>query len=306
MENYEKAEVDYMAGMKYKDIAEKYGTTINTVKSWKKRYAWNRKEGAPKKGKVCTQNKKSAPTPIEQINDGTSETLQNEELTPEQQMFCIYYSRTFNAAQSYQKAYGCSYVSAMANGPRLLGKDKVRAEIERLKEIKRQQIISSTEDVVELQMRIAFADIGNYMTFGQERVPIMTMFGPAEVENETTGKKEPLMQDVNIVRLNESDRVDTQVVQEVKQGKNGVSVKLADKQKAMDWLTKYFLMHPDDKYRAEYDRKRAELKDNSGEEMLQNIQTITEILQHPAPNRNIDKLEDGDNEQTGAIEPETI
>ena len=31
-----------MAGMKYKDIAEKYGTTINTVKSWKKRYAWSR------------------------------------------------------------------------------------------------------------------------------------------------------------------------------------------------------------------------------------------------------------------------
>ena len=45
MENYEKAEQDYMSGMKYKDIAEKYGTTINTVKSWKKRYAWSRGEG---------------------------------------------------------------------------------------------------------------------------------------------------------------------------------------------------------------------------------------------------------------------
>ena len=32
MENYERAEQDYMGGMKYKDIAEKYGTTINTVK----------------------------------------------------------------------------------------------------------------------------------------------------------------------------------------------------------------------------------------------------------------------------------
>ena len=48
MENYERAETDYMLGMKYKDIAEKYGTTINTVKSWKKRYAWKRKEGAHK------------------------------------------------------------------------------------------------------------------------------------------------------------------------------------------------------------------------------------------------------------------
>lgn len=52
MENYEKAEQDYMAGMKYKEIAEKYDTTINTVKSWKKRYGWNRGEGAHKKQRV--------------------------------------------------------------------------------------------------------------------------------------------------------------------------------------------------------------------------------------------------------------
>lgn len=292
MENYEKAEADYMAGMKYKDIAEKYGTTINTVKSWKKRYAWNRKEGAPRTKKVCTQNKKSASAPKEQIDDGTRETLHNEELTPERQMFCIYYSRTFNATQSYLNAYGCDWATANVNGPRLLGDARVRAEIERLKEIKRQQIIAGTEDVVELQMRIAFGDIGNYVTFGQESVPVMAMYGPVKVENETTGKKETLMQDINVVRLNESDQVDTQIIQEVKQGKNGVSVKLADKQKAMDWLSKYFLMHPDDKYKAEFDRKRAEVGENAGEEILRNMQTIADILQHPAANRSIDDFEE--------------
>ena len=40
--NYILAESDYVAGMKYKDIAAKYGVSINTVKSWKKRYAWSR------------------------------------------------------------------------------------------------------------------------------------------------------------------------------------------------------------------------------------------------------------------------
>lgn len=292
MENYQKAEADYMAGMKYKDIAEKYGTTINTVKSWKKRYAWNRKEGAPKIEKVCTQNKKSAPAPKEQIDDGTRETLQNEELTPEYQMFCIYYSKTFNATQSYMKAFNCSYETANAHGYELLSNVVVRAEIERLKEIKRQQIIAGTEDVVELQMRIAFGDIGNYVTFGQEKIPVMAMYGPVKVKNEATGKKETLMQDINVVRLNESDQVDTQIIQEVKQGKNGVSVKLADKQKAMDWLSKYFLMHPDDKYKAEFDRKRAEVGDNAGEEILQNMQTIADILQHPAGNRSIEDFEE--------------
>lgn len=60
----EQAKKDYMAGMKYKDIAEKYDVSINTVKSWKQRYKWDKnrvhtksEKGAHKKEKVCTQNK---------------------------------------------------------------------------------------------------------------------------------------------------------------------------------------------------------------------------------------------------------
>lgn len=83
MENYEKAEQDYIAGMKYKDIAEKYGTTINTVKSWKKRYAWSREKGAHKTEKVCTQKQKGASKMKVPIDDGTKDTLQNDRLTPE-------------------------------------------------------------------------------------------------------------------------------------------------------------------------------------------------------------------------------
>ena len=279
MENYEKAEQDYMAGMKYKDIAEKYGTTINTVKSWKKRYAWSRGEGAHKEEKVCTQKSKGAPKKEAPIDDGTKATLQNDDLTPEQQMFCIYYSRTFNAAQSYQKAYGCSYESAISNGSRLLTNDKVRAEIERLKEIKRQQIVAGADDIVELQMRIAFADIGNYVSFGQKEV--------TDIETDETYM-------VSVVDLKESKNTDTQLIQEVKRGKDGVSVKLADKQKAIDWLSKYFLVHPDDKYKAEFDKKRAEVSDDSGAQILQNMQTIADILQHPVANRSISDLEEGD------------
>lgn len=44
------AEKDYVKGMKYKDLAEKNGVSINTIKSWKKRHGWERKKGAHKKG----------------------------------------------------------------------------------------------------------------------------------------------------------------------------------------------------------------------------------------------------------------
>lgn len=48
-EKHRLAEKDYMSGMKYKDIAEKYSVSINTVKSWKTRHGWSKKR--------CTQKK---------------------------------------------------------------------------------------------------------------------------------------------------------------------------------------------------------------------------------------------------------
>lgn len=194
-------------------------------------------------------------------------------------MFCIYYSRTFNATQSYLNAYGCSYDVANAKGPLLVVKDSIHREIERLKEIKRQQIVAGADDIVELQMRIAFADIGNYVSFGQKEV--------TDIETDETYM-------VSVVDLKESKNTDTQLIQEVKRGKDGVSVKLADKQKAIDWLSKYFLVHPDDKYKAEFDKKRAEVKDDTGMQILQNMQTIADILQNPVANRRIEDLEEGD------------
>lgn len=235
-QNYKLAESDYMDGMKYKDIAEKYNVSLSTVKSWKTRYDWDRKGMHTKESKVRVQNKVMQ----EPIDDGTRETMLNENLTHEQRLFCIYYSKIFNAAQSYQKAYGCTYESAMVNGSNLLRNTKVKEEIQRLNEIKRQQIVSNESDLVDLHMRMAFADIGNYLSFGRE-----------EVES-TTGE----MIEINKVKLNESKDCDTQLIQEVKQGRDGISIKLADKQKSLDWLERFFLMNPMDKHKIEFDNAK--------------------------------------------------
>lgn len=45
-DNHVLAEKDYVAGLKYKEIAEKYGVSLNTVKSWKQRHGWNRDMGS--------------------------------------------------------------------------------------------------------------------------------------------------------------------------------------------------------------------------------------------------------------------
>lgn len=50
----------------------------------------------------------------------------------------------------------------------------------------------------------------------------------------------------------------------------------------------------DKRYKAEFDKKRAEVKDDTGMQILQNMQTIADILQNPVANRKIEDLEEGD------------
>ncbi|WP_455718227.1 phage terminase large subunit [Anaerosporobacter sp.] len=262
-EQAEKAHDLYKQGLKLVEIASQLNIPVGTIRSWKKRYEWECNATQEKKCNVAKEKKNKA-VKKEVFDDGTKETMLNENLTHEQRLFCIYYSKIFNATQAYINAYKCDYDTARVNGCRLLTIANIREEIQRLQEIKRQQIVSGTDDLIELHMRIAFADIGNYLSFGKEQQQVIGQFGPIEVKDEN-GDKKPLMQEVNVVKLNDSHNVDTQLIQEVKQGKDGVSIKLADKNKSMDWLTKYFLMNPLDKHKIAFDNAKLELERKKAE-----------------------------------------
>ncbi|MFC0759431.1 phage terminase small subunit [Enterococcus faecalis] len=58
MKKYELAREDYEKGLKYREIAEKYGVSISTVKSWKSRY-WSQEKVATKDATI--PNNKGAP-----------------------------------------------------------------------------------------------------------------------------------------------------------------------------------------------------------------------------------------------------
>jgi phage terminase small subunit len=231
---------DYLGGMKYKDIAEKYGVTVNTVKSWKTRYEWsrNKEKGVhTKKKKVCTQKEQENLLSYQRENDEITEVVENSELTDKQRLFCIYYVRNFNATKAYQKAYGCSYETAMVEGSKCLRKPKIELEIRSLKQNRLNREFLSEEDIFQMYMDIAFADITDYVSFGRETVEVMGTFGPVQVTNEKTGKKEILKREINTVRFKESDSIDGRLISEIKQGKDGASIKLADRMKALQWLS---------------------------------------------------------------------
>lgn len=245
----------YIQGKTYKEIAEALGVAESTVRSWKCNGGWRLDGTSAKKHNIGKRKNKS-----EQIMEAAiKETFSNNALSPQQQMFCAYYIKSFNATQSYLKAYDCDYETAHCQGYRLLANPRIKEEIERLKDVKRKLISFTEEDLVEYHMRIAFGDVGNYVTFGREVQPVMALYGPVMIKDEETGEKKMVTEEVNVVKLKESNKVDTQLIQELKIVKGDVSIKLMDRHKSLEWLDKHFLMNPMDKHKIEYDKAKHEL-----------------------------------------------
>ncbi len=237
----EQAKALYDKGLKLIDIANQLGIPEGTVRSWKNRYNWDCNV-AKEKRNVAKTKKNKKQNQEEPSVDEVSSIIENPELTDKQRLFCIHYIRSFNATKAYQKAYGCSYENAMQNGSRMLRNDKVKEEILRLKQERLNREFLSEADIFQKYMDIAFADITDYMTFGTEEVPVMAMYGPVKIKDPETGEEKQLTKIVNTVRFKDSSEVDGTILSEVKQGKDGASIKLSDRMKALQWLSDHMNM----------------------------------------------------------------
>lgn len=244
----------YKSGKSLSEIAAVLGVSPGTVRSWKSRGKWDGNTATQRNVAKERCNKRNAEKKM------AASVEKNEELTDAQKAFCLHYVKTFNATMSYKRAYGAKYSVANTEGPKLLVNPRIRAEITRLKAIKAEAILAGPDDVVEKYMNIAFADITDYVEFGRATVPVMAAFGPVQVTNPDTGKKETLTKEINEVRFKESSEVDGTILTEVKQGKDGASVKMADRMRALEFLDKFFELNPNDRHKQEYDKRRMEIE----------------------------------------------
>lgn len=258
MEKHELAFEDYKNGMKQKEIAKKYGTTINTVKSWSRRYEWSKKK---KKG--AHQNK-SVHTKKE-CKKIAEEMVETSVLDEEHQLFCIYYLKYHNKVKAYQKVKpNTPYNSACVMASRWSKQPAVIEEINRLKKELYEDALLDPHDIVQKYIDIAFADLNDYLEYGQEEVPVI-------IKNPITGEDEVLKQTVNMVKFKESAFADGTILSEVKQGRNGASIKLADRMKALDWLSKHMNLATEEQ-RAKIDLIKAQTRkitiDDEQEEII--------------------------------------
>ena len=259
-ERIEQAKAMYLKGMKLVEIASQLNVSEGTVRSWKSRYKWdcnvaNKKRNvAKRKREENSKNKKAIAEAVDQVID-------NPDLTDKQRLICLHYVRCFNATKAYQKAYKCDYLSAKAHGYELLQSVAVCEEIKRLKQNRLNREMLDESDIFQKYMDIAFSDITDYVTFGQEEVPVMAMYGPVEIKDEETGKKVPLTKRINVVKFKESSEVDGTLITEVKQGRDGASIKLADRMKALDWLAEHMDMATEEQ-KARINMLRSKVTDN--------------------------------------------
>lgn len=230
----EQAKAMYLKGIKLVEIASQLNLPEGTVRRWKSTYKWgsersDNSERSEKKANVRKEKRKVVAEEVKQV-------MENPDLTDKQRLFCLHYVRCFNATKAYQKAYGCAYDVANAEGYKLLVNPCVKEEIMRLKQNRLNREMLDEHDIFQKYMDIAFADITDFVEFGREEVQVMGAFGPVEIEDQETGEKVPLMKEINSVRFRESVRVDGTLITEVKQGKDGASIKLADRMRALDWI----------------------------------------------------------------------
>ena len=272
----EQAKELFLKGKKLIEISELLGVPEGTIRSWKNRYNWDNAT-LQKKRNVAKEKFTSKTVTTQDIVPEVELVIQNPDLSDKQRLFCISYIRCFNATKAYQRAYGCDYATAVVNGPRLLGNARIKNEIQHLKQFRLNREFLDEHDIFQKYMDIAFADITDYVEFGREKVQVMGAFGPVEVKNPETGKKEPLLKEVNTVRFRESGEVDGTLISEVKQGKDGASIKLLDRMKALDWLAEHMDLASEEQ-KARIAQIKAQTEKLKGSDSSAELERLDEVL----------------------------
>lgn len=253
-EKAEKARELYKGGMKLVEIASQLDVPPGTVRRWKSTYHWDGEHQSARSEKKSERSESKKGVKKKAVADEVKQVIQNPALTDKQQLFCIHYIRCFNATKAYQKAYGVNYATAVVNGPRLLGNARIKDEILRLKQERLNREFLSESDIFQKYMDIAFADVTDFVEFGNEDVDVVL----------DTGERKIIT--VSHVNIKNDVDVDGTIISEVSKGKDGVKVKLADRMKALQWLTDHMDLATD-KQKAEIALLKAKVQTDDGEEI---------------------------------------
>lgn len=261
-----------------KEIAARLGVSDATVRKWKQRDGWGEKCHVTDK---VSRDKETSRKRTARTNARMANALEAvETLSDVEKDFCLHYVQCYNATQAAWRTGAYStYGSAKQNGWRMLQKPAVQTEIKRLKLMKRASILADADDLIELHMRIAFADIKDYMAWVYDKH-----------RKATRAAAFP------------STDVDGQLVQEIAETEHGFRLRLYDKKDSLAFLEQYFLLNPMHRHKKAFDEAKLKLEERSVkvqedklhgltsdvETIKEGLKGIIDVINAPVPDRRLD------------------
>lgn len=189
-----------------KVLARKAKVPQGYIRKWMKEEDWDKDLCSPEE--QITLNPKTKKV----LKSGANEYGLNEQ----EEAFCYHYLKTLNATTSAIRAgYSSSYAHNKAY--LLLKEDKINNFLTYVRSQRNEELFIDSIRIIQEYMKIAFADITDFLKFGPHGVT-----------------------------LKPSDMVDGQLITKVKEGKEGVSIELANKMEALSKLEKYLDVMPKD------------------------------------------------------------
>lgn len=160
-------------------------------------------------------------------------------LTAKQKRFCDEYLIDLNATQAAIRA-GYSAATAREQAARLLTKVIVKEYIQQLQTERSKRTDITKDRVLQELAAIAFANIDDFVRVTEQEFKSIT-FDEEGIPTETSRL-------VKIVDVFETDKVDPAKIpalSSIKQGRDGIEVKIHDKQKALELIGRHLGMFND-------------------------------------------------------------
>ncbi|MGL4652616.1 terminase small subunit [Cetobacterium sp.] len=224
-----------------REIAKTLEVDEKKIATWKSRDKWKERVSSPekeattiKKNKCSTtkqetvvqqknvvqqieeESKKNKEKIIEEISE---EVLNDDGLTENQRLFCVYYMQSFNATQSAIKA-GYAKTGARTEGYRLLANAYIKKYLTELKEKYAQEDYMESKRLLERHKQIAFSNLNDYIN-GEGKLKDLSA---------TDGT---LIKKVTVKESSTAQGYST-----------SSSIELEDRSKSLDFLNKFYGIDP--------------------------------------------------------------
>lgn len=143
-------------------------------------------------------------------------------LSESEEQFCAVYARCFDGAKAYAYAFDCDFEKARAEADALLEKKKIRDRIAAIKKAKFDHRMIEIDDIVDMYIKIAFADLTDFLEFGKK----------SQTDEDSEEKSD--------LTLRENPKADTAAISSLTSSKGSVKLTFYDRMKALEWLGKHF------------------------------------------------------------------